>query len=205
MTDHSALANSELHEPKGVAAASDGQVYVADGAGSGAWEFLFEEKAYGAFTTGTSFDLTGLGDYAAIYLTTPNIRSSSTSDYWLTLQLGNSSGLTTSAVYYSTVWDYNGGATTGGFGAETSLKLGYSFTSSNAYEEQSANILLLNFNKERNTVGGGVSTFNRSAWPAGLGKQITYYVKEQKAYDRLRVTSAFNLSDGNICVMGLKG
>lgn len=37
MTIHRDLADSELHEPKGVAGASAGEVYVADGAGSGAW------------------------------------------------------------------------------------------------------------------------------------------------------------------------
>ena len=40
MALHSALADSELHEPKGVASASTGQVYVADGAGSGTWQAL---------------------------------------------------------------------------------------------------------------------------------------------------------------------
>lgn len=34
---HSALTGADLHEPKGVAAATSGQVYVANGAGSGAW------------------------------------------------------------------------------------------------------------------------------------------------------------------------
>jgi hypothetical protein len=34
---HSALTGSSLHEPKGVATATSGQVYVADGSGSGAW------------------------------------------------------------------------------------------------------------------------------------------------------------------------
>jgi hypothetical protein len=37
MTLHSALTGAELHEPKGVAAATSGQVYVANGAGSGTW------------------------------------------------------------------------------------------------------------------------------------------------------------------------
>lgn len=37
MAEHSALTGSELHEPKGVAAATAGQVYEADGAGSGSW------------------------------------------------------------------------------------------------------------------------------------------------------------------------
>lgn len=35
--EHDAIPNAELHEPKGVSAATSGQVYVADGAGSGAW------------------------------------------------------------------------------------------------------------------------------------------------------------------------
>ena len=34
---HSTLTDPYLHEPKGVAAAADGAVYVADGAGSGNW------------------------------------------------------------------------------------------------------------------------------------------------------------------------
>lgn len=38
MTEHSTLTNSELHEPKDVSTASHGDVYVADGAGSGTWE-----------------------------------------------------------------------------------------------------------------------------------------------------------------------
>jgi hypothetical protein len=35
--NHAALTGSDLHEPKGAASASSGQVYVADGAGTGAW------------------------------------------------------------------------------------------------------------------------------------------------------------------------
>lgn len=35
--NHSTLTDPYLHEPKGVAAAASGDVYVADGAGSGSW------------------------------------------------------------------------------------------------------------------------------------------------------------------------
>ena len=35
--EHSTLTGASLHEPKGVAAASSGQVYVANGAGTGVW------------------------------------------------------------------------------------------------------------------------------------------------------------------------
>jgi len=36
-TEHDAILDPEIHEPKGVAAASSGEAYIADGAGSGAW------------------------------------------------------------------------------------------------------------------------------------------------------------------------
>lgn len=35
--EHNTLTTTELHEPKGVASATSGQVYFADGAGSGTW------------------------------------------------------------------------------------------------------------------------------------------------------------------------
>lgn len=37
MAHHKDLTGTDLHEPKGVASATSGQVYVADGAGSGTW------------------------------------------------------------------------------------------------------------------------------------------------------------------------
>lgn len=36
---HSTLTGADLHEPKGVASATADQVYLADGAASGAWDF----------------------------------------------------------------------------------------------------------------------------------------------------------------------
>lgn len=41
MTAHNALTGSDLHEPKGASTATSGQVYVADGAGSGTWTTAF--------------------------------------------------------------------------------------------------------------------------------------------------------------------
>ena len=35
--EHDAIPNADLHEPKGVNAATNGQVYVANGSGSGSW------------------------------------------------------------------------------------------------------------------------------------------------------------------------
>lgn len=36
-TEHSTITDPDIHEPKGVAAATSGQIYVADGAASGSW------------------------------------------------------------------------------------------------------------------------------------------------------------------------
>ena len=35
--EHSTLTGSDLHEPKGAAAANSGEIYVANGSGGGAW------------------------------------------------------------------------------------------------------------------------------------------------------------------------
>ncbi len=35
--EHSTITDPKIHEPKGIAAATADQIYVADGAGSGDW------------------------------------------------------------------------------------------------------------------------------------------------------------------------
>jgi len=56
--EHSALTGSDLHEPKGVASATANQVYVADGAASGAWEDVLPQVAIYQYqeTDGTDGD-----------------------------------------------------------------------------------------------------------------------------------------------------
>lgn len=55
--EHSALTTGEIHEPKGAAAASAGEMFVADGAGSG--EFTYPNPyggwRYNDIGTGTTF------------------------------------------------------------------------------------------------------------------------------------------------------
>lgn len=53
---HSAIADPNIHEPKGVAAASSGQVYIANGLGSGAWRYLPHSHCYyDNIGTGTTY------------------------------------------------------------------------------------------------------------------------------------------------------
>lgn len=68
-TEHASLTDPELHEPKGVAAASSGQLYVANGAGSGAWSYL----PYGGLhynNVGTGLTFTAPTSYTLINPTT---------------------------------------------------------------------------------------------------------------------------------------
>jgi len=57
---HSALTGADLHEPKGAAAASADEVYIADGAASGAWAQMSAAKVSiadtGSYFTGTDVE-----------------------------------------------------------------------------------------------------------------------------------------------------
>ena len=64
--EHDVIPNADLHEPKGVSAASDHQIYIADGAGSGDWRFIphsffyYDDIGTGTtYTTPTSYTLIG--------------------------------------------------------------------------------------------------------------------------------------------------
>lgn len=69
MPEHVDITDPELHEPKGVAAASEGRVYIADGAGSGAWTYLpsgwgfYQDNAAAqtVTTADTKITINGLG------------------------------------------------------------------------------------------------------------------------------------------------
>jgi hypothetical protein len=65
MALHKDLAGANLHEPKGVSSASAGQVYVANGSGSGAW--ATPKVSYVALTR-TIVDVSTAGD---VYVVAP--------------------------------------------------------------------------------------------------------------------------------------
>lgn len=55
---HAALTDPNLHEPIGVSTASAGQVYVADGAGSGDWAFPIKKYSITISPTAVSANTT---------------------------------------------------------------------------------------------------------------------------------------------------
>lgn len=42
--EHSTIVDGEIHEPKGISSATSGQLYVADGLGSGSWDTVTSEQ-----------------------------------------------------------------------------------------------------------------------------------------------------------------
>jgi len=70
--EHVDIQDPQIHEPKGVLAATDGEVYVADGALSGAWaKLLATFLDTGAATTGQHFIADGVG--GGVFKDTSNV------------------------------------------------------------------------------------------------------------------------------------
>ena len=55
---HSALTDPQLHEPKGASTAASGKVYVANGSGSGTWQFIAGHSYGDLYITGSSVSQT---------------------------------------------------------------------------------------------------------------------------------------------------
>jgi hypothetical protein len=55
---HSVLTDPQLHEPKGASTAASGKVYVANGSGSGAWQFIAGHSYGDLYITASSVSQT---------------------------------------------------------------------------------------------------------------------------------------------------
>jgi len=55
MATHASLTGAELHEPKGVESATAGEVYVANGSGSGVWDLIDYRTVPAGWIVGTAF------------------------------------------------------------------------------------------------------------------------------------------------------
>ena len=79
---HSAIPDGQRHEPKGISTATSGQVYVANGAASGAWSIPEPKGALGAAADSVYIaDGAGSGAWTGL---SRAIRSGSTADQTLT-------------------------------------------------------------------------------------------------------------------------
>ena len=103
---HSLITDPNIHEPKGIASASIGQVYVADGAGSGDWENkatdshaeLFIDTGVTAFTLAAASAYTKLNPATEWTSGVNSIASNDAANGEITL--------TDAGTYYVSFWIY---------------------------------------------------------------------------------------------------
>ena len=107
---HSAIADANKHQPKGVADAEDFTVYRADGAGSGSWSRPLSLLWNGqeASHSSTDYEITGLTGYQTLFLVLPIFYSNA--DVGVILQIDNSGTYRTSG--YENAYVDNFGGTT---------------------------------------------------------------------------------------------
>lgn len=65
-TEHNTITDPEIHEPKGVAAANSGEIYIANGAGSGLWTPEPLNEKLSSANAGEILVADGVGDGAFI-------------------------------------------------------------------------------------------------------------------------------------------
>ncbi len=116
--EHSIIADPNIHEPKGVASASSGEVYVADGLGSGAWglnpkDFIITDlltsvntTTQGPSTTDTAYQVifgaaSGTGSDDVMIDASGNVTFNTTGTYLVShaFHVGRTAGAGTSDVF----------------------------------------------------------------------------------------------------------
>lgn len=106
---HATLTGSDLHEPKGIDTAADGEVYIADGAASGNWTDSATVNPFGtgllqvrnqqtSGTVGASFSSLSWQTRVLNTVVTNNISGSSLAANQLTLPIGEYMAMATASI-----------------------------------------------------------------------------------------------------------
>lgn len=203
MTLHRDLANAELHEQKGISTASDNQMYISNGAGSGDWSYILDSAGTWTYSSDvSSVEFTDLGNYSLLQIDLVGITLGSPTNQYLLMQLGNDSGYTTSSVYYNQRWDETSDDTLN----QSGMNLGLYRNSSPANTTINiSSYLLANFNIERYTVCTGMEFMDESTTTSEGFSQRVNWVREKKAYNKLRITPVTDdFTGGSIVISGYR-
>ena len=202
MTLHNALANSELHEDKGVAAATDMQAYVANGSSSGEWASPVVEVVgtWDYSTNVSSIDFEGLGDYALLQIDLTGITLSSASTQWVYARVGNDSGFEDTSIYHYSSW-YSAGA---GSSVLNALGLGLFRSSSPASGLNFSSALLTNFNIGRYKTAAVQTSFDASTTTTAGFAQYDWFIRNNNTMNKLRIGCPSNFTGGSIVISGYR-
>ncbi len=173
MAAHSTLTGADLHEPKGVASATSGTVYSADGAGSGSWVAVT-----------TLFSITGMiADFATPVAPTG----------WLECDGSAVSRATYSSLFTAQTIQQSGTRTSGsaiitGLSSTTNMKPGY-YVSGTGLTANSTIVTVdgaTQITISANAGSSGTATVVVSPWQLGDGSTTFNLPNATKRYRRAR-------------------
>lgn len=207
MVKHNALANSELHEQKGIAAASRHSLYMADGSGSGNWKQPFEVVGEVTVSSGdTSTEITGLGEFRYIRIIADVLPLTSTFNRYFGFQVGDDSSYTTSNVYYT----YNS-RIPGGTGSTRFLRdiyiMGNVADFTGTYAGHFGICDISDFNKAKRSVCTSQGEFTQGS-DTEQGQFGVGLIREDKAYTKIKFRwyePSYQFDTAEIWVLGIRG
>ena len=202
MTLHNALANSELHEDKGVAEATDMEAYVSDGGGSGAWASPVVEVVgtWDYSTDVSSIDFEGLGDYALLQIDLVGITTDSATNQWVHVRVGNDSGFENSSVYHCTYWDSHNV----GNSLLSALGLGLYKNSTPAAGLNFSSCFLTNFNIGRYKTAVVQASWDESTTTPTAFRKYDWFIRNNEAMNKLRIACSNDFTGGSIVISGYR-
>lgn len=200
--EHVNLTGSQLHEPKGVSAASAGELGFAS-SNAVSWDTLVGQQS-GTASTSSQLAFTGLSGYLMIRLTFVNLRRA-TSSTTLRMQFSSNNG---SSYYSSAEYQcaYADNAANSFDAAETSVNL----SGDNTNLFNNGVIEICNFNSAVETSWYGMMICSTSSAGGGTttGQMISGVMDYgiDTAWNALRIySSSGNLTSGSVYLEGFKG
>lgn len=214
MVDHAALADAELHTPKGADSAADHDMLYAKSGTTSMSQFLefcgtgytstgiYDYATDGAISAGSYITFSGLEDYVYLECTMVNFENA-TANTFMPPQLGSSGSWASGTNYKSNAY-YKSNALDSNFAFA-----GTNFTYSGILSTTTGGLSigrfeLFNFNQSAPTVISGQTR----AYNSGTNYYNTAFVgvhNQNTAMSRLRFINTYANTSGSIYLKGIKG
>ena len=195
---HKNLTASQLHESKGVSAASDGDFNIVNSSAN-VWTTLHGESAQTA-SVDANLNFTNLSEYRTLILTFDDLLLSDTELLGLRFSSDNGSSYLSTSIHYAAA---NQNGTSVPIQAYTALYL----SNSTSADYVSGKITLTNFNKTLVTGMQGIVCRNSNNSMSGTRNTalVTGIVNSATAFDALRIfPAAGTLTSGVVTLEGTR-
>ena len=193
---HNALTGAQLHEPKGVSAASSGDWnFAASGANGWASAVFTDNDTPSAVST---VEFTDLSDYRQLTLSFRELLHGTPARFWLQFSSDNGSSYHSDEYYVS----YNQNVTSISDSTHTVMYIAQSAT-----EYSNGTIVLSNFNQALPTVGIGMLSQSTTAGKTGTTNSYTILACRNSAvaYNAFKIaTSTGTFTSGEITIEGIR-